>query len=137
MNTAIQALTVLLPALYLITTVLFGMSFAGSKGPQLGGWRVGAFVTVVSLHITLFWMRAQVVGGFPITGTWQVLSALLRNQRVAQVAHRRLGVRRMKRQAIHGSDPLSAIVRHELSRPPCLAQIDERLAGGDVRRIDE
>jgi len=76
MRTALQALFVLLPALYLGVTVLFAMSFAGDKAPPIARTRNWAFRLLLAVHLTLFAVHWSAAGGFAITTTWILVSAV-------------------------------------------------------------
>ena len=76
MNGFVQAATVLLPSAYLVTTVLYGMAFAGERAPAFAArWRARALVATLGLHAALFAARAAVARTFPIDGAWLVVSA--------------------------------------------------------------
>ena len=77
MNTYIQAITILLPVMYLAAAALFGMAFAGDRSPAFAvTWRKWALGLTVLLHGTLFALRAQINETFPIVGASLFISAL-------------------------------------------------------------
>ena len=76
MNTFIQAVTVLLPTLYLITAVLYGMTFAGERQPHFAlRLRRPLFFAVMGLHLVLFIARGCSSGRFPLSSVWMTVSA--------------------------------------------------------------
>ncbi len=76
MSTALQALFVLLPPLYFAAMVLFAMSFAGDKAPPLAGARNWVFRALLVVHLALFAVHWNVAGGFAISTTWVLVSAV-------------------------------------------------------------
>lgn len=76
MNVFVQSSTVLLPTVYLLAAVLFGMSFAGEEQPSFAPrLRRPVLLGALGLHASMFLARAQVAGTFPIDGAWLTLSA--------------------------------------------------------------
>lgn len=71
----IQALGVLLPMGYLVSTLLFGMAFAGERQPAIERPRGLVFVLTLALHATLFSVEGLATSAFPIVGTWRMVSA--------------------------------------------------------------
>ncbi len=72
---AIQALTVVLPMAYLVSTVFFGMAFAGERQPAVGTARKLIFLVALALHAALFGFEALAADAFPVVGTWRMVSA--------------------------------------------------------------
>jgi len=68
MNTAIQALTVLLPIGYLSIALLYSVE---KRSPLRRGW----ILVVLLLHGLLFGLKWQAMQHFPVVGRWSVFSA--------------------------------------------------------------
>ncbi|MFM7283396.1 MAG: cytochrome c biogenesis protein CcsA [Planctomycetia bacterium] len=66
METALQALSVTLPSLYLLCAILHGMAFAGQRGARTTLLRVWSLRATIVLHAAWFLTRASLVNGFPV-----------------------------------------------------------------------
>ena len=77
MNTAIQALGVLLPFLYLVSTVLYAMSFAGTRQPGFANVRRAVLLTTLLTHVGWFATHGLAVEGLPALSTWLLVSAVV------------------------------------------------------------
>lgn len=73
---AVQALAVLLPSLYLVSSLLHGMAFGGDKAPKVAALRVWALRLTVLAHAGLFVAQAEALASFPIVDAFSTLSAL-------------------------------------------------------------
>lgn len=72
-----QALIVLLPVAWLVTTVLYAMSFGGPRAPHVDRPRHAALALALGLHALYFVLRGVESGGFPRVGTtWEAISAV-------------------------------------------------------------
>lgn len=76
MNLWVQALSVLLPTLYLGSSILHGMAFGGERAPQVAPLRVNLLRIAVLAHAALFAVSAKALGGFPVVDTFSTLSAV-------------------------------------------------------------
>lgn len=70
-----QALSVLLPPLYLVAAALHGMAFGGDRAPQVKGLRTWTLHVAVLLHALTFGIADRALGAFPINDAWTTLSA--------------------------------------------------------------
>lgn len=77
MNTAIQALTVLLPTAYLVVALLYGMAFAGDNQPRIAGARGKAAVALIALHLAYFVLHGLGSRSLPLANTWLVFSSIV------------------------------------------------------------
>jgi ABC-type transport system involved in cytochrome c biogenesis permease subunit len=76
MRTVLQALSVLLPSLWLLAAILHGMAFAGPRSPRVDGLRRWVLGGTLLVHAATFVVRWRLVGHFPISETWTTLSAV-------------------------------------------------------------
>lgn len=76
MDPLIQALTVLLPAGYLVVAMLYGMAFAGEAEPRFSRVRTPLLRLLSLLHLFLFVVHGQAIGGAPRFAMWLSVSAV-------------------------------------------------------------
>lgn len=72
----IQALAVLLPVLYTVAALLFGMALGGVRAPQAIRSRRAVFALAVGAHVAWFVARARASGSFPVVDLWTSVSAV-------------------------------------------------------------
>ncbi len=72
----VQALAVSLPPLYLISSVLHGMAFAGDRSPKIAPLRVWTLRLAVLAHAGLFAASGSALQSFPIVDAFTTLSAV-------------------------------------------------------------
>ncbi|MFT5048682.1 MAG: ABC-type uncharacterized transport system permease subunit [Chlamydiales bacterium] len=73
----VQALGVALPVLYLLSAILYGMAFAGSKQPPFVRMRRLLLLCTVVAHAGFFIAHWQAAGTLPDLSTWLLLSAVV------------------------------------------------------------
>jgi hypothetical protein len=76
MNTALHALVVLLPPLYLLAAILHGKAFGGERAPQVEGPRRLVLVGALLVHVVWFLLRSEALGHFPVSDLWSTISAI-------------------------------------------------------------
>jgi ABC-type uncharacterized transport system permease subunit len=74
MTTAVYALATLLPVVYLLVTLLFGMEFAGPRAPRPVRLRVLLVIFLLLLHGVWLSLLGFTVGHLPVTDPWTALS---------------------------------------------------------------
>jgi ABC-type uncharacterized transport system permease subunit len=72
----IQAITVFLPAGYLVAMLLYAMAFAGDRGPNVQRFRPHFLRLLLVLHISLFVLHGIGSEGFPARDAWLSVSAV-------------------------------------------------------------
>ncbi len=72
----IQAITVFLPAGYLVAMLLYAMAFAGDRGPNVQRIRPNVLRLLLVLHMGLFALHGVGTGGFPVFDAWLSVSAV-------------------------------------------------------------
>lgn len=71
----LQAATVLLPLVYVLTSVLFGMAFGGDRAPEFASRLRGPLLGLaLLLHAALLTAHAVHAGQFPVREVWLVIS---------------------------------------------------------------
>ncbi len=75
-DSAIQALMVLLPCGYLVVALLYGMAFAGVTEPPFSAIRTPLLRALSLAHLGLFALHGAALGGFPAMDAWLSLSAV-------------------------------------------------------------
>jgi len=73
----VQALGVALPLLYLLSAILYGMAFAGSKQPRFVQVRRLFLLCTVAAHGGFFVAHWQAAETLPALSTWLLLSAVV------------------------------------------------------------
>lgn len=72
----IQALTVLVPVLYLGALLPHLASLIGVGGERSERWRLPALLAALAAHAGIFAARAVEAGGMPVLGAWAAISAV-------------------------------------------------------------
>lgn len=75
--TWIQPLGVVLPLLYLVSALFYGMAFAGTKQPPIVRGRRALLLTTVAVHTLFFLAHWRGAGTLPDLSTWLLLSAVV------------------------------------------------------------
>lgn len=76
MKLALQALTVVLPSIWMLGALLHGMAFGGRGAPDVAGLRRAVVRVALVVHLATFVVRWRVVHYFPVSDTWTTLSAV-------------------------------------------------------------
>ncbi len=76
MSTAIQALNVVLPVIYLVAAVLHGMGFGGPDAPHPARTRRTVTVVALAAHAAIFILHWISSGASPLFDAWTTLSAV-------------------------------------------------------------
>lgn len=76
MSALLQALGVVLPVAYLVTTGFFAMAFGGEHAPQVRGPRRVLFHATMVLHGLFLLLHARASGSVPVGDTWMLVSAI-------------------------------------------------------------
>jgi len=76
MSAAVQALNVLLPVIWLLAAVLYGMGFGGPDAPHPKRTRRVVTVAALCAHAAVFFLHWRASGGSPLFDAWTTLSAV-------------------------------------------------------------
>ena len=76
MNELVQPLGVVLPVLYALSALFYGMAFAGDRAPKISRLRRNLLRSTLVLHALYFVARGISIGQFPVDDLWTTVSSI-------------------------------------------------------------